>query len=129
MIALCYMKFLKFCEDNQCIISKNKYTMSSLNVCLKDDSEKFVPFPLHGFPLTEYEVVYFIKAFEKYKLFDVGSFMQECRRIPTEICPITQYSDKFRHTQGLKDHCFEQTKNKYKYQNSKYKHYNRNRHF
>ncbi len=95
MKTLCYFKFLKYCEEHGCVVTRNKYSVKSVNICLKEDTDKFVSFAINKPPFTPHDLQYFLMAFNKYKILDYGSLLNECEEKVTSICPITEYEEKF----------------------------------
>ncbi len=104
-MSLCYMKFFDYCENNGFIVTKNKYSNCSLNICLKKDISKFVPFPLNKHPFTPYDLEFFLLAFKKYKLFDFDTLVEICSKKVSNGCPIEKYYYMFPHTMELNNHC------------------------
>ncbi len=105
MIQLCYMKFFAYCEDSGFVVTKNKYSKCSLNICLKRDMSKFIPFPLNKHPFTPYDLEFFLLAFKKYKLFSFNRLIEGCQKRVTDECPIDKYFKVFPHTMELNNHC------------------------
>ncbi len=99
------MKFFHYCENSGFVITKNKYSTCSLNICLKKDEKKFVPCPLNKHPFTIYDLEFFLLAFKKYQLFDFDDLVQECEKRVTDGCPIQKYFEAFPHTMELNNHC------------------------